>query len=144
MFSNLISIFNISKLYFEVSPYPTIFIQISHKQPRISNWKDYPWKQGSTDQNRLVQGQAVRSGLRTRPDQDQTKIGKYWSGSNQGWKNPGPIGSGVWIPLVKLIVQTKAILFLKSMSEKVGSDIERLWIWICNRFWVDLDIHHSI
>ena len=28
------------------------------------------------------------------------------------------------------VVQTQAILSLKSMSEKVGSDIERLWIWI--------------
>ena len=37
-----------------------------------------------------------------------------------------------------------AILFLKSMSERGGSDILRLWIWIFNRFWVDLEIHHSI
>ena len=28
------------------------------------------------------------------------------------------------------VVQTKAISFLKSMSESVGSDIERLWNWI--------------
>ena len=41
------------------------------------------------------------------------------------------------------VVQTQPILFLKSMSETVGSDRERLWIWICNRFWVDLEIHHS-
>ena len=27
-------------------------------------------------------------------------------------------------------LQTQAILFLKSMSERVGSDIERLWIWM--------------
>ena len=27
------------------------------------------------------------------------------------------------------VVQTQAILFLKSMSERSGSDIERLWIW---------------
>ena len=31
----------------------------------------YVSNQGSTDQNRLVQDQAVRSGPRTRPDQDQ-------------------------------------------------------------------------
>ena len=42
------------------------------------------------------------------------------------------------------VVQTKAILFLKSMSERVGSDIERLWIWIFSRFLVDLEINHSI
>ena len=41
------------------------------------------------------------------------------------------------------VVQTKAILFLQSMSERVGPDIERLWIWmtlssIDNRqnFWI--------
>ena len=28
------------------------------------------------------------------------------------------------------VVQIQAILFLKSVSEKVGSDIERLWIWM--------------
>ena len=36
----------------------------------IMYWLRY-WNQGSTDQNRLVQDQAVRSGPRTRPDQDQ-------------------------------------------------------------------------
>ena len=30
------------------------------------------------------------------------------------------------------IVQTQAILFLKSMSERDGSDIKRLWIWMTN------------
>ena len=30
------------------------------------------------------------------------------------------------------VVQTKAILFLKSMSERGGSDIERRWIWMMN------------
>ena len=30
---------------------------------------------------------------------------------------------------IKDIWQTQAILFLKSLSERVGSDIERLWIW---------------
>ena len=28
------------------------------------------------------------------------------------------------------VVQTKVILFLESMSERGGSDIERLWIWM--------------
>ena len=28
------------------------------------------------------------------------------------------------------VVQTQTILFLKSMSERVGSDMERLWIWV--------------
>ena len=42
------------------------------------------------------------------------------------------------------VVQTQAILFLKSMSERGGYDIKRLWIWFFNRFWVDLKIHHSI
>ena len=36
--------------------------------------------------------------------------------------------------------QTQAILFLKSMSERVGSDIERPWIWMT----IDLEVHHSI
>ena len=30
------------------------------------------------------------------------------------------------------VVQTQAILFLKSMSERVGSDLERLLNWIMN------------
>ena len=30
------------------------------------------------------------------------------------------------------VVQTETILFLKSMSERVGSDTERLWIWMMN------------
>jgi len=34
------------------------------------------------------------------------------------------------------VVQTKHILFLKSMSEKVGSDIKRLWNRVMN-FWID-------
>ena len=42
------------------------------------------------------------------------------------------------------VVQTKGILFLKSMSDKVGSTIKRLWIGIFNRFWVDLEIHYPI
>ena len=33
------------------------------------------------------------------------------------------------------VVQTKHILFLKSMSEKVGSDIKRLWNKMMN-FWI--------
>ena len=32
--------------------------------------------------------------------------------------------------LLLRVNQTKAILFLKSMSERVGSDIKRLWIWM--------------
>ena len=42
------------------------------------------------------------------------------------------------------VAHTQPILFLKSMSERGGSDMERLKIWIFNRFWVDLEIHHSI
>jgi len=38
------------------------------------------------------------------------------------------------------VVQTKAILFLKLMSERVGSDIERPWIWSFNWFLVVLKI----
>ena len=34
------------------------------------------------------------------------------------------------------VVQTKSILFLKSMSERVGSDIQRLWNWMMN-FLID-------
>ena len=35
-----------------------------------------------------------------------------------------------WICLSLRVVQTQSILFLKLMSERVGSDIERLWNWI--------------
>ena len=62
--------------------------------------------QGSTDQNRLVQDQAVRSGPRTRPDQDQdqdrknlrnpgptrTRTGKFWE--IQDRPGPGPENFG--------------------------------------------------
>ena len=41
------------------------------------------------------------------------------------------------------VVQTQVILFLKSMSERGGSGIKRLWIWIFNRFWLDPEIRHS-
>ena len=42
------------------------------------------------------------------------------------------------------VVQIQIILFLKSMSERGGSDREQLWIWRkFNRFWVDLENHHS-
>ena len=34
------------------------------------------------------------------------------------------------------VVQTRVILFLKSLSEKVGSHIERLWNWMMN-FFID-------
>ena len=34
------------------------------------------------------------------------------------------------------VVQTRTILFSKSMSEKVGSDMKRLWIWMMN-FWIE-------
>ena len=34
--------------------------------------------------------------------------------------------------------------FLKSMSARGGSAIERHWIWILNRFWVDLKFFFSI
>ena len=30
------------------------------------------------------------------------------------------------------------------MSERDGSDIKRLWIWIFNRFWVDQETNHYI
>ena len=39
------------------------------------------------------------------------------------------------------VVQTQAISFLKSMSERAGSDIERLWILITS---FSIEIHHSI
>jgi len=35
----------------------------------------------------------------------------------------------LWLFETILQFQTRAILFLKSMSERVGSDIERLWIF---------------
>jgi len=35
-----------------------------------------------------------------------------------------------WIDL--RVVQTQAILFLKSMSGRFGSDIDRLWNWMMN------------
>ena len=40
--------------------------------------------------------------------------------------------------------EVQPILSLKSMSERVGSDIKWIWIGICNRCWVDLEIHYSI
>ena len=39
----------------------------------------WPWRQGSTDQNRSVPDRAVRFGPRTGPDQDRKKL-----------RNPGP------------------------------------------------------
>ena len=37
---------------------------------------------------------------------------------------------------ILMVVQIQAILFLKSMSERFGSDIQRLWNWILN-FLID-------
>ena len=51
----------------------------------------------------------------------------------------------LWFGEILRVVQTQAILFLKSMSERGGSDIERLLNDVnVNRFSVDLEIHHSI
>jgi len=36
------------------------------------------------------------------------------------------------VKILLRVVQTQVILFLKSMSESVGSDIERLWNWMMN------------
>ena len=54
-----------------------------------------------------------------------------WRGSHldfslEGWVKINRTRSGFKLR----VVQTQAILFLKSMSERVGSDIERLWNWI--------------
>ena len=35
------------------------------------------------------------------------------------------------------VVRSQAIFFMKSMSERDGSDLYRLWILIFNLFWVD-------
>ena len=49
-----------------------------------------------------------------------------------------------WIMGILRVVQTQAILFLKSMSEWVGSDIQRLWNWMMifkivqNRFKIQI------
>ena len=37
-----------------------------------------------------------------------------------------------WVISGLSVVQTQAILFLKSVSERVGSDIQRLWNWMMN------------
>ena len=46
--------------------------------------------------------------------------------------------------ILRLIKNSKAILFLKSISERGGSDILQLWIWASNVFLVDLEIRNSI
>ena len=45
--------------------------------------------------------------------------------------------------MLSRIVRTQAILFLKSMSERVGSDIQRLWIWMMNFMIDSKSIHDS-
>ena len=77
---------------------------------------------------------------------------KWWFSGLICWRNTTNIRLLEWVvaliltndafelndmpPLLLRVVQTQAILFLKSMSKKVGSNIE--WLW------VDLEIVHPI
>ena len=46
--------------------------------------------------------------------------------------------SGTTLNVHLRVVETQVILFCKSMSEKVGSDPERLWNWISRSIQIDL------
>ena len=67
-------------------------------------------------------------GLIVQTDKD-IKSGSSNSRSNQE-KRRSRITKGRDPRTTLRVVQTQAILFLKSMSERVGSDIQRRWNWI--------------
>ena len=92
--------------------------------------------QWSTDQNRVVQDQAVRSGPRTRPDQDQQNLDNL---APSGWRSLDPC-----LELTFVYVRTSFHWFDRNSSKPFNINIYHFHIiyhYIFVYFWYDIGFY---